>query len=320
VQKNTTRRRFLRAAGFATTGIIAAGNSLTAGAVQPQAQQTSRTSMGARFRALIQGPETVECMGVHDVLAARLVEFHGFRCVFIGGSTGASNGHALQDNGLVSTVELIEYASRITANIDIPALADADDAGGTPLDVYRYAKAFERAGVGGVMYEDRVRSERIKGITRVSPTAEMVDRIHAAKDSAPDLLVVLRSEALPAKLSMEETLARGVAYAEAGVDLVFFAGMKIEDFPHAADVVKVPLYGSFNIPRARAQQARIKLAVYTSNLRDISTGAIHNALMELKTTGSLTNAEKNAIPSNIQARLTRNQELSELSRKYNVTR
>jgi 2-methylisocitrate lyase-like PEP mutase family enzyme len=116
---------------------------------------------------------------------------------------------------------------------------------------------------------------------------------------------------------MEETLARGVAYARAGVDIMFFAGMKIEDFPRAAETVRVPLYGSFYVAPSRIKEARIKLAVYTSNLRDIASGAVNNALMEFKNTGQMTNAEKNALPGNIQARLTRNQELSELSRKYN---
>jgi 2-methylisocitrate lyase-like PEP mutase family enzyme len=313
--KQTSRREFFQVAGAAATGLMAAHPS--AAAAEPQTQSASRTSMGNRFRALLRGPEPVVCMGAHDVLAARLVEINGIPSIFIGGSTGASNGHALPDIGLVSTTELIEYAARIMANIDIPALVDADDAGGTPLDVYRNAKAFERAGAGGVMYEDRVRTERLKGITRVSPTTEMVDRIHAAKDASPEVLLVLRSEAISAKLSMDETLERGVAYAKAGADILFFAGMKIEDFPRAAETVGVPLYGSFYVPFSRIKEARIKLAVYTSNLRDIASGAVNNALMEFKATGMMANAQKNELPGNIQARLTRSQELSELSRKYN---
>jgi len=320
VQKKTTRRGFIHAAGFAASGMIAATHPLSGTSPEPQTQPSSRTSMGTRFRTLLQGPELVQCIGAPDILTARLAELNGFQCIFIGGSTGASNGHGLPDNGLVSTVELIEYASRIAGNINIPALADADDAGGTPLDVYRYAKAFERAGVGGVMYEDRIRLERLKGNTQVSPTQDVVNRIHAAKDASPDLLVVLRSESISAKLSMEETLARGVAYAQAGVDILFFAGMKIEDFPRAADTVKIPLYGSFDVPLARAREARIKLNVHTSTMRDIAMGAVNNALMELKSTGALTNASKNALPSGIQAKLTRTLELSGLSRKYNFVR
>src|SRR5438876_2232025 len=114
--KRTSRREFFHLAGGAATGFMAAAHP-AAGAAQPQAQPASRTSMGARFRALLQGPEPVLCIGAHDVLAARLVEINGFPSIFIGGSTGASNGHALPDIGLVSTTELIEYAARIMANI-----------------------------------------------------------------------------------------------------------------------------------------------------------------------------------------------------------
>src|SRR5262249_6589679 len=314
--KQTSRRKFFQLAGSAA-GLMAIAHP-SPGSPQSQTRPASRTSMGSRFRALLQGPELVVCMGAHDVLTARLVEMSGIPSIFIGGSTGASNGHALPDIGLVSTVELIEYAARIMANIDIPALVDADDAGGTPLDVYRNAKAFERAGAGAVMYEDRVRVERMKGNTRLSPTNEIVDRIRAAKDAAPEVQVVLRSEALRAKLSMEETLARGAAYAKAGADVLFFAGMKIEDFPRTAETVGVPLYGSFETqPLSRMKEAHVKLAVYTSDMRDIAMGAINNALMEFKSTGSMTNAAKGKLPSNVQQTLTRNQELSDRSRKYN---
>jgi 2-methylisocitrate lyase-like PEP mutase family enzyme len=316
MRKKTSRRQFFQVAGSAA-GLMAVAHP-SPGAAAPQAPPpASRTSMGNRFRALLQRPDFVVCMGAHDVLTARLVEMAGIPSIFIGGSTGASNGHALPDIGLVSTTELIEYAARIMANIDTPCLVDADDAGGTPLDVYRNAKAFERAGAGAVMYEDRIRTDRLKGVTRVSPVNEMVDRIHAAKDACPEMLFVLRSEAVSAKLPMEETLARGVEFAKAGVDILFFAGMKIEDFPRAADAVKIPLYGSFYVPPAQIKAARIKLAVYTSNLRDISSGAAYNALMEFKATGEMVNAEKNDLPANIMARVTRNQELSDLRRKYN---
>jgi 2-methylisocitrate lyase-like PEP mutase family enzyme len=117
---------------------------------------------------------------------------------------------------------------------------------------------------------------------------------------------------------MEDTLARGVAYAKAGADVLFFAGMKIEDFPRAAETVGIPLYGSFEtLPLSRMKDARVKLAVYTSDMRDIAMGAINNALMEFKSTGSLTNAAKGKLSSNVQQRLTRNQELTERSRQYN---
>ena len=57
--------------------------------------------------------------------------------------------------------------------------------------------------------------------------------------------------------------------------------------------------------------------MYTSNLRDIASGAVNKALMEFKATGEMVNAEKDALPANVLARVTRNQDLAELRRKYN---
>jgi 2,3-dimethylmalate lyase len=42
--------------------------------------------MGARFRALLNGPEPLVCPGAYDVLTARLIEIHGFKSMFIGSS------------------------------------------------------------------------------------------------------------------------------------------------------------------------------------------------------------------------------------------
>src|SRR5205085_1362931 len=73
--KRTSRREFFLKAGGAATGLMAAAHPTTA---QPQARPPARTSMGNRFRALLQGPEPVVCMGAFDVLSARLVEINGF--------------------------------------------------------------------------------------------------------------------------------------------------------------------------------------------------------------------------------------------------
>ena len=107
MRTNKSRREFIHRAGIAGTGVIAAAHPLSGVAAQ-QARPAARMTMGARFRALVQAPALFECIGVHDVLTARLVELNGFPSVFVRGSSVASNGHALQDNGLVSTVELIE--------------------------------------------------------------------------------------------------------------------------------------------------------------------------------------------------------------------
>src|SRR5258706_16320815 len=85
--RKTNRREFVKVAGLAATGLMAAAGPLAAAAAAPQG--TPR-SMGARFRALMNGPEPLICANAYDVLTARLIEVHGFKGVFFGSSAANS--------------------------------------------------------------------------------------------------------------------------------------------------------------------------------------------------------------------------------------
>src|SRR5438034_9561515 len=93
---------------------------------------------GARFRALLNGPEPLICPGAHDALTARLIEIHGFKSLFIGSSVVNQALLALPDQAVVTVSEIIDYDSIIASNVGIPVLADVDDFGTTPLNVYRF--------------------------------------------------------------------------------------------------------------------------------------------------------------------------------------
>src|SRR5213080_4122894 len=82
--RKTNRREFVQVAGLAASGFMATGRPL-ATAPEPQARPVPRT-MGARFRALMNGPEPLICPGAYDVLTARLIEVHGFQGAFVGSS------------------------------------------------------------------------------------------------------------------------------------------------------------------------------------------------------------------------------------------
>ena len=62
-------------------------------------------------------------------------------------------------------------------------IADADDGGGNPLNVYRTIQRYEHAGVGGVMIEDMFGAKHIPGAEReglMSTKEAFVDKIKAA--------------------------------------------------------------------------------------------------------------------------------------------
>ena len=87
--RKTNRREFVQVAGLAASGLVANG-SLSGARAEPQAQPAQRrpgpSTMGARLRALLNGPEPLICPGAYDVLTARLIEVHGFKAAFVGSS------------------------------------------------------------------------------------------------------------------------------------------------------------------------------------------------------------------------------------------
>jgi 2-methylisocitrate lyase-like PEP mutase family enzyme len=213
--KETNRREFVRVAGLATSGLMAAAGPLAAAEVRP----ASRT-MGARFRELMNGPEPLICANAYDVLTARLIEVHGFKGVFVGSSATNQELLALPDQAIVTVSEIIEYDSVIAANVDIPVVADVDDFGATPLNVYRFTKQAERGGIACAAFDDRMPLNRATAysVPGVLPLARMIDNIHAAADARTDMVLIARCLAPTPNNSYTEMLDRAAAYAEAGAD------------------------------------------------------------------------------------------------------
>src|SRR5262250_2375049 len=137
--RETNRREFVQRAGLAAPVLMAAASPLAAAPAAPQVR-AAPTTMGARFRGLMNGPEPVICPGAYDLMSARLCEVHGFKAVFVGSSSPNQEFVGMPDQALVTVSEILDYYSVIAANVGIPVLADVDDFGATPLNVYRFAK------------------------------------------------------------------------------------------------------------------------------------------------------------------------------------
>ena len=317
MNNDTRRREFMQAIGMSAAALAAAAMPAAAGPQSAPCQSGSPRSMGARFRELLRSAEPVQCIAAFDPPSARLVEMAGYPAIFVGGSDIALV-QGLPDVGLISMTEMTTFAARIIEQTGIPVLADADNGGGSPASAYRTMVAFARAGGGAVMFEDRIRMERIGQRADVVPQAEMVGRLRAAVDASSDPVVVARCDALAAGRPMSETIDRGAAYAEAGAQLLFFAGLRFEDMPKVAAAVRRPLMAQMladtTLPRAR--ESRVTIAVYTSLLQDIALGAVHRALTELKTTGTMSETAKLSTPRDVQSLLTRTREITDRAAKY----
>src|SRR6266576_476364 len=149
----------------------------------------------------------------------------------------------MPDQAVVTVSEIIDYNSVIAANVDIPVLADVDDFGATPLNVYRFAKQAEKAGIGCAAFDDRMPINRATAyaVPGVLPLARMIDNIHAAADARTDMVLIARCLAPTPNNSYTEMLDRAAAFAEAGADAVWLGLPSPADYVKAAAIVKKPL-------------------------------------------------------------------------------
>src|SRR5438132_9012893 len=323
--RKTNRREFVQVAGLAASGFMSSARPLAAAVAEPQARPAPRT-MGARFRALMNGPEPLICPGAYDVLTARLIEVHGFMAVFVGSSAANQELLGLPDQAIVTVSEIIDYNGIIAANLGIPILADVDDFGATPLNVYRFAKQAERAGIGCAAFDDRMPLNRATAysVPGVVSKARMIDNIHAAADARTDMVLIARCLAPTPNGSYTEMLDRAAAYAEAGADLVWIGLPTAQDYVKAADVIKKPLFAVIGRPNFPATPAAMKAARITVGqtgpVVNIALGAVDRALTEMKATGRMTEAQKGALGRETSDKVEQVEELNARSRKYNLPR
>src|SRR5450755_2913841 len=155
-------------------------------------------SPGARLRALIKAPEILVLPGVFDGFSTRLVSTFGYTAAFITGSGVSESRLGQPDVGLMGLDENVAAARSIAACSNLLLLADADTGYGNALNTYHTVRAFERAGVAGLMLEDQVWPKRcghMKGKEVIS-AEEMVQKIRAAASARvdPDFVIKLRTD------------------------------------------------------------------------------------------------------------------------------
>ena len=117
-------------------------------------------SPGKRLKTLIEAPEILVMPGVFDGFSTRLVKQAGFTAAFITGSGVSESRLGQSDVGIMGLDENVAASRAIAACTDMLLLADADTGYGNAINVFHTVRAFERAGVAGLMLEDQVWPKR----------------------------------------------------------------------------------------------------------------------------------------------------------------
>ena len=122
--------------------------------------------------------------------------------------------------------EMATWAKYIARAVNIPVIADTDDAYGNALIAMRTIEEFERTGVAGVQIEDQGFPKRCGHLAGeyCLPIEESVGKLRAVLDarSDPDFYIIARTDAISAVGGgMDEAIERGKRYAGLGADLIW---------------------------------------------------------------------------------------------------
>jgi 2-methylisocitrate lyase-like PEP mutase family enzyme len=204
------------------------------------------TSPGRRLRALLAEGGLITAPGVYDGLSAALVARTGFSAAYLTGAGVAVAGFGLPDIGLLTATEIADRARVVaTALGGIPLIADADTGYGTPMNVVRTVREFERAGVAAIQLEDQAFPKKCGHLPdkELIPAKEFTAKLIAALDARtdPDLVIIARTDAR-GPLGVAEAIDRAHQYAWAGADVIFVeAPQSLDEIERIAAEVKAPL-------------------------------------------------------------------------------
>ncbi|HUN51516.1 MAG TPA: isocitrate lyase/PEP mutase family protein [Candidatus Sulfotelmatobacter sp.] len=204
------------------------------------------TARRERFRRLIQGERCLHPGSVFDPISARIAEDLGFELGMFAGSVASLAVLGAPDLILLSLTEFAAQAYRICRAGNLPLLVDADHGYGNALNVKRTVEELETAGVAALTIEDTDLPQPFGelGKTRLVSIAEGVGKMRAALAGRqdPSLIIAGRTSA-PQVSDIADTVARAKAYAEAGVDALFFVGVRTRDQLEAiASAVAIPIF------------------------------------------------------------------------------
>jgi len=176
-----------------------------------------KSTVTANLRALLARGGTLVAPGASDALSARLIEAHGYECVYVGSYATAASRFAIPDTGLLSLEQLAAHAKTIADAVRIPVIADAEGFDNA-------VPAFEAAGVAAIHIEDHTGAgKHTSAPQKLHPMKEAAERIRQAVAARrnPDFLIVARSDAFWVHRDLEDCIARLELYASAGADMVF---------------------------------------------------------------------------------------------------
>ena len=247
-------------------------------------------------RAMEGGPILV-LPGCHDVLAARIAEKHGFEAVYMTGYGTSASMLGKPDVGLLTLSEMVMRVNHMASAVNVPVVCDGDTGYGNAVNVMRTIREYEKAGAAMIQLEDQVMPKKCGHMTgrECISTEEMVGKIEAAVAARqdPEFVIMARTDART-KLGLDEAIARGKAYENAGADVVFIESPEsLEEMQTITSSFKVPVLANMiehgRTPFLSVEEIRrlgYHIALYCVSSTFVAAGAMDRLWSALKNDGT----------------------------------
>jgi 2-methylisocitrate lyase-like PEP mutase family enzyme len=253
------------------------------------------------LRQEIESGGFITAPGVFELISALIADRMGFKALYVTGYGTVASALGLPDAGLASYSQMIDRIGRIAEMTKTPIIADADTGYGGLLNVRHTVRGYEQAGVTAIQIEDQEFPKKC-GHTpdrRVIPIDDMVRKIRVASDSrsSSDFLIIARTDARTGK-GLDEAIRRGVAYAEAGADIIFVESPESEaEMAEVGRRIGKPLLANMvnggrtpMLPAGKLEALGFSIAIYPA-VGFLSAGeALRRAYTDLKQNGTTTSA------------------------------
>lgn len=309
-----SRRDFFTAATGALVAAAAAPTTVIA--ATPAA---APASAGDKMRAVLRTPGPVAVPIVYDVASAKLAQHMGFKAITIGGSATSSGMFGMGDYGMATISELVELAVRMAQALEVPLIADADDGGGNPMNVYRAMKRYAKGGVGCVLLEDLTGAKHVPGRPegQMVPLAIHVDKIKAAMEAGGSggPVVLARCDGLAKGESFDQILERVKAYSDAGAEMIFVAGASLEQKKKVAETTGKPLFSTGG-PASVEEEGKNGVKIAAFAIESYALGASFQALTALQKDGKITGLT--TLPRDVSLAIQDSKFWADLHLRYNA--
>ena len=250
------------------------------------------------LRAALNSGEIVIAPGIHDMIAAVISNKIGFDFVYGSGFWTTASAYGLPDAGIATYTQMLDRMATLTRTVRASVIADADTGYGGLLNVHHTVRGYEAAGVAAIQIEDQEFPKKCghTPFKRVVPVIDMIEKVKVACEARTDpeeTIIIARTDARQTD-GFEGAVKRGIAYGEAGADVVFLEALESEAemreacarihkpmMANMADGGKTPIYS-----KSELAALGYKLAIFPSITGLAAAAAIESALNTLKTNGT----------------------------------